>query len=112
MAAVLVLASSLIHAAMIAEHFEEYWLFGIFFAIAAVGQALWMAQVYSDRLNPRLLLAGAAGNAALIVVWALSRTVGMPLGPDAWQAEAVSAVDVLSTVDELFAVILVGVALG
>jgi len=111
LAAVLVLASSLIHAAMIAEHYQEYWLFGICFAIAAILQALWTAQVYADRLNRRLLVAGLAGNAALIAVWALSRTVGMPLGPDAWQAEAVSAVDVLSTLDELFAVILVGIAL-
>ncbi|MEY2514141.1 MAG: hypothetical protein QOJ89_1499 [bacterium] len=111
LAAVLVLASSLIHAAMIAPHFDEYWLFGTCFALAAVGQALWVARVYSDRLNRRLLLAGAAGNAALVVVWALSRTVGMPLGPRPWQAEAVSWVDVLSTLDELSAVILVGVAL-
>ena len=110
-AAALVLASSLIHAAMIAIHFEEYWLFGICFAVAAVAQALWTAQVYKHRLDRRLLVAGAAGNAALIVVWALSRTVGMPIGPDAWQAEAISAVDVLSTIDELFAVILIGYVL-
>ena len=111
MAAVLVLASSLIHAAMIVDHFEKYWLFGMCFAIAAVGQALWVAQVYADRLNRRVLIAGAVGNAALVVVWAVSRTVGMPLGPDAWQADAVSAVDVLATVDELLAVILVAIVL-
>ena len=111
LAAVLVLASSLIHAAMIAVHFEEYWLFGICFAIAAVLQALWTAQIYSDRLNRPLLVAGIVGNVALIAVWALSRTIGMPLGPDAWTPEAVSAVDILSTLDELFAVILVAIAL-
>ena len=60
-AAALVFASSLIHAAMIAIHFEEYWLFGVCFAVAAVAQALWTAQVYKRRLDRRVLVAGAAG---------------------------------------------------
>ncbi|MDX6676114.1 MAG: hypothetical protein QOE31_166 [Solirubrobacteraceae bacterium] len=110
-AALLVLASSLIHAVVIAVHFEEYWLFGVLFAIAAVLQALWVAQVYSGPLTRRLLLVGAAGNLALAVVWALSRTVGLPIGPQARQPEAVGIVDTLSTLDELLAVLIIAVVL-
>jgi hypothetical protein len=112
LAALLVLASSLIHAVVIAVHFEEYWLFGVCFAVASVLQAMWTARVYAGPLSRRLLVAGAVGNGALALVWAVSRTVGLPVGPQPWQPEAVGAVDVLSTLDELLAVVLVGGALA
>ena len=112
LAALLVLASSLIHAVVIAVHFEQYWLFGVCFAVASVLQAIWTAKVYTGPLTRRLLLAGAIGNGALALAWLISRTVGAPLGPQAWQPEAVGAVDVLATLDELLAVVLVGVVLG
>ena len=35
-AALLVFASSFIHSAVIADHFEDYWLFGVFFAVVTV----------------------------------------------------------------------------
>src|SRR5205085_1661332 len=108
----LVLGSSLIHAVVIAVHFEEYWLFGACFAVAACLQAIWTAQVWSGPLTPRLLVAGAVGNGALALVWAISRTVGLPLGPRPWRPEAVGAVDVLSTLDELAAVGLAAAALA
>jgi hypothetical protein len=112
LAALLVLASSLIHAVVIAVHFEEYWLFGVCFAVATVLQAIWTAQVYAGPLSRRLLVAGAVGNGALALVWAISRTAGLPLGPHPWQPEAVGAVDVLATLDELLAVALAGAALA
>ncbi|HEV7805632.1 MAG TPA: hypothetical protein VGO80_07440 [Solirubrobacteraceae bacterium] len=112
LAALLVLASSLIHAVVIAVHFEEYWLFGVCFAVATVLQAIWTAQVYGGPLSRRLLVAGAVGNGALVLAWAISRTVGLPLGPHPWQPEAVGAVDVLATLDELLAVVLVAGALA
>jgi hypothetical protein len=111
-AAMLVFASSFIHAAVIADH-ADYWLpFGVCFAIATVAQAAWAALVYREPCNPRLLVAGAVGNGALVVVWSISRLVGLPVGPDAGKPEAVGAADVLSTLDELMAVVLIGVVLA
>jgi hypothetical protein len=52
------------------------------------------------RPSGRVWLAGAVGNALVIVVWILSRTVGLPWGPEAGQAEPVGFVDALSTAYE------------
>jgi hypothetical protein len=50
----------------------------------------------------RLLLVGALiGNAIVVVVWIVSRTVGLPLGPEAWAVEPASFLDVLSTFLEI-----------
>lgn len=110
-AALLVLASSLIHAIVIAVHFEDFWLSGVFFAVAACLQAVWVGRVYSGPLTRPLLLTGAAGNLALVAVWVLSRSVGVPLGPHAWEPEGVGVVDVLATLDELLAVLIIFVVL-
>jgi hypothetical protein len=106
-AALLVFASSFIHSVVIADHFEEFWLFGAFFAAVTCVQAAWTVLIYGDPLNRRLLLVGALSNGALVVVWTISRTVGVPVGPQPWRPEAVGVVDVLSTLDELVAVVLV-----
>jgi hypothetical protein len=111
-AALLVFASSFIHSLVTADHFEEYWLFGVLFAAATCLQALWTALIFGDPSNRRILLTGAVGNAALVAVWAISRTVGLPLGPHPWQPEPAGVVDVLSTLDELGAVVLVAVILA
>jgi hypothetical protein len=110
-AALLTLVSSVIHAVQITGHLEQYWLFGVLFAVAACLQALWAAFIWREPLHRRALLAGALLNGALIVVWAVSRTSGLPIGPDAWQPEAVGVADVISKLDELGAVILVAVVL-
>jgi hypothetical protein len=111
-AGLLVFASSFIHSVLIADHFAHYWLFGVGFAVAALAQAAWTVLVYQDPLNRRVLLAGAIGNALLIVVWAISRTVGMPVGPQPWKPEAVGAVDLLSKADELGSIVIVAVVLA
>jgi len=111
-AALLVFVSSLIHSNVIVDHFEEYWLFGVFFAVVTLLQALCTALICAAPLNRRILTAGAVLNAALVVVYAISRTTGVPVGPQPWRPEAVGEVDMLSTVDEVFAVILVGAVLA
>jgi diguanylate cyclase (GGDEF)-like protein len=48
-----------------------------------------------------LLLAGAAGNAAVAGVWAVSRTFGVPVGPHPWHVEAVGVFDFLAVIAEV-----------
>jgi hypothetical protein len=110
-AALLVFASSMIHSAVIADHFEEHWLIGTFFAVVTIGQAVWAMLIYSDPLSRRLLVAGAVGNAAIAAVWAISRTVGVPIGAHPWRPEPVGELDAISTLDELGAVLLVAIVL-
>lgn len=94
--AALSLGAGAIHFAVSGGHFDLSWMHGAFFAVVAWLQLSWAAAVI---LKPtrRLLVAGALGNAAVIGTWALSRTVGVPIGPDAWTPEPVSLADVLAT---------------
>jgi hypothetical protein len=110
-AALLVFVSSFIHSAEISAHFEQYWLYGVFFGVVTLLQALWSVLIYGDPLNRRYLVAGAVGNAALIVIWAITRTVGVPIGPQNGP-EAVGVIDVLSKLDELAAVVLIAAVLA
>jgi hypothetical protein len=94
------LSAAAIHFAAIDVHLDEDVAFGVFFAVVAWGQALWAIGVL---VAPRrwLIRAGLIGNAAVIAVWVLSRTVGVPLGPQPWTPEAVGVADVISAILEL-----------
>src|SRR5467141_4155662 len=95
------LDAGLIHAGVCPEHFREATAFGVFFLVVATLQLAWAAAVLT-RASRGLLLAGAA----VIGVWAVSRTIGVPAGPKPWHPEAVSVFDVLSVLAE--AAVIVG----
>jgi hypothetical protein len=92
--------SAATHVAAAVEHLEEYVPFAIAFAVLAVLQLAWGAASWR-RPTARLLLAGAAGSLVVAAVWALSRTTGLPLGPEAGEPEAVGALDLVATGTEL-----------
>ena len=96
-------AAAAIHFAVTGDHFQEGVAFGLFFAALAWAQLLWAVGILlaPSRL---LLLAGLAGNLAVVVIWAVSRTVGLPLGPEAGTAEPVGVADVAATILELLIV--------
>jgi hypothetical protein len=72
----------------------------------------WGAWIYQDPRADRLWL-GAIGNVLVVLVWTLSRTVGLPVGPDAWQPEAIGFADMMATLDELgIAMMAIGLVLG
>jgi hypothetical protein len=50
-------------------------------------------------------VAGAIANALIIVTWIVSRTTGVPVGPEAGEAEAVSFPDALATAFEVVLVV-------
>jgi hypothetical protein len=52
-----------------------------------------------------VLLVGAVVNLGVAAAWVLSRTVGMPIGPEAWTPEAVGVVDVVATLFEVAIVV-------
>lgn len=108
-AGLLTFVSSVIHAAEVNSHLDQYWLIGLLFAVAACLQALWMAAIWREPLNRRVLVLGALLNIGLIVAWAISRTTGLPFGPNAGRPEAVGVIDVISKMDEMAAVILVAI---
>ncbi len=92
--------AAVIHFAVTAQHFEEYWLFGSFFVGVALIQ-LACGFLLIVRRSPAVYLAAAVGNAAVAVMWLVSRTTGFPLGPDPGEAEAVGIADTVATVYEV-----------
>jgi hypothetical protein len=93
-------AAATIHFAVIPPHWDEYVPFVVLFAVSGAFQLLWAAAVLV-RPDRAVLLAGAVVNLGVAAAWALSRTVGMPIGPEAWTPEAVGFADVAATVFEL-----------
>jgi hypothetical protein len=89
-----------IHFAVIFEHFSEYALYGVFFLIVSWAQLIWAAGVVW-RLSRLWLALGLAGNALVLVVYAASRTAGLPFGPDVSHLEPVGGLDVVSGILEL-----------
>jgi hypothetical protein len=103
------LGAGLVHLAVVHEHLEEWWVFGVFFAAVGGAQILWaLAALAADRA-PFLRLV-MAGNIALIAWWATSRSVGLPIGPEAWAPEPAARADVLCVVLELATLIALAVA--
>ena len=99
-AAVLSAVAAVVHGAVCPEHFSEGLVYGSFFAVTATGQLGW-AILASTRVRPWLATAGVAGNAALLSLWTVTRTAGIPLGPQRGEVEAVGLLDVLASVAEL-----------
>ena len=102
--AVLSAGAGAIHFAVIQAHYEEYWAFGVFFAAAAWLQILWAMWLVA-RPGRAAALVGIAINGGITGVWVISRTVGIPFGPEPGVAEAVEFVDVAATSLQVLAVL-------
>ncbi len=92
--------SALIHFAVAPEHFEEWWGFGLFFVVCGqvqMGWALALGRAHSGWM----LAIGIVGSLILVLVWGLSRTAGLPFGPEPGTPEPVSIPDVVSAFLEL-----------
>jgi hypothetical protein len=104
---VLSLGAAAIHFGVISEHFADWWAAGVFFIVTGWFQASW-AVVLAVRRSRAVAVAGALVNAAIVAVWLVSRTTGLPFGPDAGAPEAVGLADSVATLFE--AGIVVGAA--
>jgi hypothetical protein len=98
--AMLSLGAAGIHFAVMSDHFNLTWYHGSFFAATAWLQLAWAGAIVV-KPSRRLLLAGIIGNLVIAEIWLVSRTIGIPFGPESGVAEAVSFSDVLSTVLEV-----------
>ena len=102
-AAGLSILAGIAHGALVQEHLEESIAIGAFFVLAALAQGMFGFVVLASHLMngapilatwPRQalrgwLLAGVAGNALLVVIYVLSRTVGFFGKYEAWSAGGV-----------------------
>ena len=96
-AAGLSIGAASIHFAVLFEHLEEDFLYGVAFFAMAWFQALWPL-AYLVARRRWLAWVGVAGNAAITAVWVISRTVGLPFGPDAMEPQMIGTLDLFATV--------------
>lgn len=101
--------AALIHLMVMPEHFEEWWGYGIFFFVVASAQMLYGVILFwqSWELGPSLpalwqdqgrmvYLAGIGGNLIVMVLYGITRTIGVPVGPSAGEIEALSPTSLTS----------------
>jgi hypothetical protein len=98
--ALLSLAAAAIHVAVMGEHFAEFFAYGVFFAVVAWLQAAWAVAILVAPSRP-LLWAAGIGNVVVVALWVVSRTTGLPIGPEPGVPEPVAFLDVFSTILEL-----------
>jgi hypothetical protein len=85
-----------IHFAVIRDHLDEYWFYGLFFIVTALIQLVWATAIVI-RPTTLLLALGIVVNAGIIASWVVTRTVGLLIGPSADEVEPVALADALAT---------------
>jgi hypothetical protein len=93
-------AAAAVHLVVMPQHFEESVLYGMFFATVASCQVA-LAVITLGWPSRTLLIAGLLGNLSVVVIWLLTRTVAIPLGPAAGTTEGFAGLDTLATTFEV-----------
>lgn len=106
LAAALSLVAAALHAGLIGQHLREWWGYGAFFVLASIAQGVYGLILFALPARPawdivawriwrqRLYVAGIVGNAAVIGLYLVTRTVGVPfVGPARGEVEPVGALD-------------------
>lgn len=102
--AILALGASVIHFAVAGEHYDEYWLFGLFMLATGWLQLLW-AFAAVTRPSRALWWLGGALNLGIIAVYVVTRTVGDVVGPTPTDVEPVGFGDAACTAAEAILVL-------
>ena len=115
-AAVSTAGAAAIHLAVTGEHAAEWWAFGAFFLAVAVVQGALALATWSPRPAlrvpwARLVAAAAVVDGLTLLLWLVTRTTGLPVGPTPGAAEPVGLADVVCAVLEAAAVLAAVVAL-
>lgn len=98
--AMLLAAAGVIHLAVTPPHFREYAGFGLFFlasGLLQVGLAIWSMR----RATLSGLVLAWAISVVICIIWLVSRTVGLPVGPEAGQSERVGLADLVASLYEV-----------
>jgi hypothetical protein len=113
---VCVIVSGSAHGLVTQQHFQEWWGYGVFFLATAICLVGFGLALITDAIDPRYMpgdvrrlrrimyAIGAIGNASILGLYFLTRTVGIPLGPGSGSVESVGVVDVVAKTAELLAV--------
>jgi hypothetical protein len=98
--AVALLASAVVHLAVVPEHLTEWPAAAVFFVALALAET-GAAALLVARSDRAVLAAAALVSFAPLVLWTVSRTAGMPFGPEAGVPEAIGVADIAACVLEV-----------
>ena len=101
--AIMSIATAAIHFAVAGQHFQQYWLYGVFMLVVAWLQLLW-AIVAMARPSRLLLGGGVILNVGVVAVYVVTRTIGDVIGPGAHSVEQAGFGDLLCTALEAIVV--------
>lgn len=110
------MGAGIIHLALGPSHLAEIGALGLGFFVVGAAQLVWAALAIS-RPGRLLIWLGVGGNLAVLVAWAFTRIVGLPVGPAAWMPEGIGWADSVtglfeSAIIAVLAVDLLGRPLG
>jgi hypothetical protein len=88
------------HLLVIDDHFHEAVLYGTFFLVLTIVQFGWAAWLVRRPTLP-VLFAGAAASVLVAVLWLATRTIGIPIGPEAGEKETFGALDIACSAAEV-----------
>ena len=111
MASSLSLGAGLVHVYVTPVHWFTWWGYGLFFLVCGIGQLLYAGAVVRWP-NAGVLWLGIAGNLAIVGVYLVSRTNGIPSGPSAGHIERVGVGDFITTAGEFVLAGMLIAALG
>ena len=87
-------ATAAIHAAVVREHLSEWPAAGLFFLLLTVAEVTTAGLLLARRKGG--LVAAALVSVGPLAVWLVSRTAGLPIGPEAGTAEAIGSPDLVA----------------
>lgn len=86
------LAAGMVHLVVVPEHWQESPLYGMFFVATVLGQ-VGAAVLLARRPAIWLCVLTVGGQVAITQLWAVTRTAGIPLGPEAGMVEPIGFLD-------------------
>ena len=117
LAALLSMGVGVVHAMVTVEYWNEWWGYGAFFIVAALGQMMYGLLLFMQpwrydatggmngggyHAARRVFHAGAWVNASIVALYIVTRTIGIPIfGPEAGQVEPVSALSLIVQIAEV-----------
>lgn len=101
-AVALSLAAGLVHILVSPLYFEQWIGYGAFFVTVAALQGIGAMALTAGEPHRFFYWAGIVGNAGVVLMWLITRTVGIPFfGPAAGEVQRVGLPDLLATLIEL-----------
>jgi len=92
--------AELVHTTVIPQHLREWSVAGWFFLLVSVIEGLLGAALWFVPSRPAVR-AAVWVSLGTVAVWVVSRSVGVPFGPEAWLREPVGKADLAASVLEL-----------